>query len=219
MSSSLIATLDPLFLPYSHIAYLGSATNVVVSTAGGATPAVGDLLITVAAIKAETFKAAMTPPAGWTKRTTDVGASPNLQVWTRVAGASEPYDNIWAVTGDSTFVPVLLRGAGLPGFDVSSAVASGTSTSQAAAGVTPNREGITILAIALNGTGAQAGVDHTSPPGIFKTVAQGATNSSQYPEVTVFWKRNYSLGATGSLGTSSTGSFPWQAAALHIKAF
>lgn len=160
----------------------------------------GDLLVALV-VAARRADDTWTGPAGWTERaqSNDGGNSPDIAIFTKVAGGSEGASYTFSYTFSSSLTGciVALRGGT---YDTVGALTRTSSTSRTIAGITVAAGGSTLLAIVA----IMIGSETITPPSGMETLSSetGATS----PNWAVLIGRPVPSGATGDKTATSTGS-------------
>lgn len=197
----------------------GNATTAVASLPAGTQA--GDLLLAIQATDEDGSLSAMTAPAGWSEianfsRFGDVGG---VKVWRKTATASEPSTYEFP---DSTSAHCSVVVMALTGHDPTQPIAVSPTFAEGGAATTHTAPSVTGEADGLLLTAHIAGTDgttrsYTTPSGM-TLVRQSTLSSGAWLLLGVYSQGLASSGATGSRTTVCSGSAPFIALSMVVRA-
>jgi hypothetical protein len=171
----------------------------------------GDLLVAILGVGAS-GDPAYTPPSGWTLWDHSSEASnPEVWVYTKVAGGSEPGSYTWTSSGTiGRFTDGVILNLANAAVDGSPAFATGTSTAPQAPAISTSAANGLVVAAFVEGTTLSSG-----PSGMTLAIHQPQIVSS--PDETAYYESFASAGSQGPFTAANSGSQPWAAVSLAFK--
>jgi hypothetical protein len=187
----------------------------------------GDVLVGLIECGREAARGPQSGPAGWTNPVgynSEVTVLHNLQVWVKVAGASEPADYTWTNTGGGAWAGTITAWTGVDTASPVGATASGQDTTLDTTfdhdGLTTTQDGSVVLyGYGINESSTPSRVPVTVHASTTKRGEANSTVSAVAMAVTLASEDRPTAGATGTrAATSASGNSTTTWVGLELKA-